>query len=55
MIDHLTQHGVMMPESLYESPFTDLAPQGPEALFSSQQIDQIVAALAEVRATVIAA
>jgi type I restriction enzyme R subunit len=26
IIDHLTEHGVMKPELLYESPFTDLNP-----------------------------
>jgi type I restriction enzyme R subunit len=34
---------------LYESPFTDITPQGPETLFSAQQIDELVAVLEGVK------
>ena len=50
VVNHLTEHGVMEPARLYESPFTDIAPQGPDALFSSSQIDQLFAALSAIRA-----
>ncbi|WP_448510348.1 DEAD/DEAH box helicase family protein [Immundisolibacter sp.] len=55
IVDHLTEHGVMDAALLYESPFTDLAPQGPERLFSEPQINEIVAVLAQVRAAATAA
>ena len=52
LIDHLTEQGVMDAARLYESPFTDLSPAGPEALFSNAQVDRIVAVLDDVRAKV---
>jgi type I restriction enzyme, R subunit len=55
VVDHLTEHGVMEPARLYESPFTDLTPRGPDGLFEPTEIDELLRVLQAVRATAIAA
>ncbi|MGX7669513.1 type I restriction-modification enzyme R subunit C-terminal domain-containing protein [Plantactinospora sp. DSM 117369] len=50
MIGDLTANGVMKPERLYESPFTGVAPRGPETLFASEDVDRIITILDSVRA-----
>lgn len=55
IVNHLTEHGVMEAARLYESPFTDLTPHGPEGLFSRNTVDELIAALDEVRRTAAAA
>ena len=55
IVNYLTEHGVMEAARLYESPFTDLTPHGPDGLFTTAQVDSLLAALAAVRATAVAA
>jgi type I restriction enzyme R subunit len=55
IVNHLTEHGVMEPGRLYESPFTDLTPRGPESLFKQADLDALVRALESVRTTAVAA
>lgn len=54
IINHLTEHGAMDAALLYESPFTDLTPQGPDGLFTSAQVDELIAALEQITATALA-
>ncbi|TKJ19921.1 DEAD/DEAH box helicase family protein [Blastococcus sp. CCUG 61487] len=49
IIEHLTANGVMEPGRLFESPFSEHAPQGPQSLFSDAEVDRIVTVLADVR------
>ena len=50
IVDDLTANGIMEVARLYESPFTDHAPQGPDMLFTDDQVDGIVTILDTVRA-----
>ena len=54
IVEHLTAHGVMEAALLYEAPFTDLNPQGPEGVFSAKQVDELVGVLEFVRDRAIA-
>ena len=49
IVEHLTANGNMEVARLYESPFTDNAPQGPESIFTEDQVDDIVTILGDVR------
>lgn len=54
IVDYLTEHGVMDPVLLYRSPFTDINAQGPEGVFESPEVDELVAVLGVVRERAIA-
>jgi type I restriction enzyme R subunit len=55
VVNRLTEHGVVEPAMLYESPFTDLTPSGPEGLFDGPEIDELISVLATVRERAVAA
>lgn len=42
VIGHLTRHGEMDPNLLFEPPFTDAAPKGPTQLFAREQATRLV-------------
>jgi type I restriction enzyme R subunit len=50
VIAGLTESGVLEPGRLYESPFTDVAPQGPDKMFPSADVESLLNILLEVRA-----
>ena len=54
IVDHLTERGVMRAELPYESPFTDIAPQGPDEIFTAVQMEELVAALDRVTNSAVA-
>ena len=47
--------GIVAPDRLYESPFTDITPHGPDDLFNTAELDELMHVLETVRATAIAA
>ena len=49
IVQHLTENGVMDAARLYESPFTDISQQGPEALFLPARVTEMVQVLEEIR------
>ena len=49
IVQYLTENGVMDAERLYESPFTDISQQGPEALFLPARVTEMVRVLDEIR------
>ena len=55
IVDHLTEHGVVSAALLYESPFTDVTPRGPDGLFTTPQVQELLDILDQVRAAAVAA
>ncbi|MEB0012365.1 type I restriction-modification enzyme R subunit C-terminal domain-containing protein [Glaciimonas sp. Gout2] len=54
IVQYLTENGVMDAARLYESPFTDISLQGPEALFLPMRVTEMVLVLDEIRKRAIA-
>ena len=49
IIEHLTANGVMEARRLYEAPFTDHAPTGPDLFFEPADVDRLVTVLDDIR------
>jgi len=49
IVQELTQNGVMEPDRLFQSPFTDINAQGPLGVFPPARVTQIVEVLNSIR------
>ena len=54
IVAELTTNGVMAAGRLYESPFLDISPQGPEGLFPVAKVDRMVQVLDQIRQRAVA-
>jgi type I restriction enzyme R subunit len=54
VVEHLTDQGVMDPALLYEPPFTDIAPTGPEQVFDTARVTQLFERIKELNASAVA-
>ncbi len=51
IINYLTEHGTLEPGRIYESPFSDVAPEGPESLFVSEELENIFESIENITAS----
>ena len=54
VIEHLTHQGTMDPGLLYEPPFTDIAPTGPEQVFDEPRIGKLFSRIEELNESAVA-
>ena len=54
VVDHLTEKGAMEPGLLYESPFTDIAPQGPDQVFDEPRVERLFRVIEEINRSAVA-
>lgn len=54
VVDHLTERGAMEPGLLYESPFTDVAPQGPDQVFDGPRIERLFKVIEDLNQSAVA-
>ncbi|MCV3243292.1 DEAD/DEAH box helicase family protein [Mesorhizobium sp. ZC-5] len=55
IVEHLTDQGLMDPSLLYEPPFTDVAPTGPEQVFEEGRVVHLVGKIRELNDSAVAA
>jgi type I restriction enzyme R subunit len=49
VIDHLASTGTIEPRRFYESPYTDVAPEGPDGLFEPADVERLISVVHEIR------
>ena len=49
IIDYLTEHGNIEPGRVYDSPFTSVAPEGPETIFAEADLDEFFEIVRQLR------
>jgi type I restriction enzyme R subunit len=54
VIEYLTDQGVMDPALLYEPPFTDIAPTGPDELFGEERVTRLFSKIEAINASAVA-
>ena len=54
IVEELTKNGAIKDERLYESPFIDITPTGPENIFNQDQINKLFTKMEEIRHRAIA-
>jgi type I restriction enzyme, R subunit len=54
IIEHLTDRGVMDPKLLYQSPFTDIAPTGPDQVFDEERVTRLFTRIQAINETAVA-
>jgi type I restriction enzyme R subunit len=55
VIDHLTEKGAMDPGLLYESPFIDIAPTGPQSVFPMERARKLISVIADLNGAAVVA
>lgn len=48
IVEYLTRHGILAPAQLFESPFTEIAPHGPDVIFH-ERFGELVVVLEDMR------
>jgi type I restriction enzyme, R subunit len=54
IVEHLTDQGIMDPALLYEPPFTDIAPTGPDQVFDEERVTRLVAKIRAINDSAVA-
>jgi len=54
VVEPLTDQGVLDPALLYDPPFTDLAPTGPDAVFGEAKVTRLFAKIEAINQSAVA-
>ena len=54
IVEELTKNGAIKDDRLYESPFVDITPTGPESIFDQDQVNKLFTKIEEIRLRAIA-